>query len=102
MCVCVCVCVCTCVCVCVCVCICVCLHVCLCVCVLYVRACLCLFKLQDICNHSQVTECFKEVSHRLFERPNSIEELTEQREYITTIPEKITENQVSQQMMLRD
>ncbi|XP_065895241.1 dynein axonemal heavy chain 1-like isoform X2 [Dysidea avara] len=50
----------------------------------------------------KVTECFKEVSHRLFERPNSIEELTEQREYITTIPEKVTENQVLIDLVMQE
>ena len=35
------------------------------------------------------------MSQHLFDRPNSIEELTEQREYINSIPEKVTENQVS-------
>ena len=40
-------------------------------------------------------ESFKEMSQHLFDRPNSIEELTEQREYIGNIPEKVTENQVS-------
>ena len=44
---------------------------------------------------TQVGESFKEMSQHLFDRPNSIEELTEQREYIGSIPEKVTENQVS-------
>ena len=35
------------------------------------------------------------MSQHLFDRPNSIEELTEQREYIGGIPEKVNENQVS-------
>ena len=42
-----------------------------------------------------MSESFKEISQHLFDRPNSIEELTEQREYIDGIPEKVSENQVS-------
>ena len=37
----------------------------------------------------------KLVSRRLFDKPNMIEELVDQREWIKTIPEKLREHQVS-------
>ena len=36
---------------------------------------------------------FKEISRRLNERPNTIEDLTETREFMNTIPEIVTEHQ---------
>ena len=42
------------------------------------------------------------MSQHLFDRPNSIEELTEQREYIGGIPEKVNENQVSSTTLVCD
>ena len=36
---------------------------------------------------------FKEISRRLSERPNTIEDLTETREFMNTIPEIVTEHQ---------
>jgi len=37
----------------------------------------------------------KLVSRRLFDKPNMIEELVDQREWIKTIPDKLGEHQVS-------
>ena len=41
----------------------------------------------------QICESFKEISFKLRERPNTIEDLTEQREYIKSIPESVTSQQ---------
>ena len=39
----------------------------------------------------KVCEEFKTISRRLYDKPNSIEELSEQREYMKTIPELLSE-----------
>ena len=36
---------------------------------------------------------FKEISYKLRERPNTIEDLTEQKEYIKTVPDSISQHQ---------
>ena len=43
---------------------------------------------------SQACEEFRSISRKLYEKPNSIEELAEQREWMKTIPDKIAEHQV--------
>ena len=41
----------------------------------------------------QVCEEFKAIARVLYDKPNSIEELSEQREYMKQIPEKLKKNQ---------
>ena len=38
---------------------------------------------------SQICEEFREISRRLYDRSNCIEDLSEQREYMKTIPEQV-------------
>ncbi len=54
--------------------------------IIYLTTCTSLHALY-IVYRIQVCNEFKEMSHRLFERPNTIEELTDTREYMKTIPE---------------
>lgn len=41
----------------------------------------------------QVCEEFKAIARQLYDKPNSIEELAEQREYMKQIPEQLKKNQ---------
>jgi dynein heavy chain len=41
----------------------------------------------------QISEQFRELSQKLYERPNCIEDLTEQREFVKTVPDLIQANQ---------
>lgn len=41
----------------------------------------------------QVCEEFKVIARQLYDKPNSIEELAEQREYMKQIPEQLKKNQ---------
>ena len=41
----------------------------------------------------QVCEEFKAIARHLYDKPNSIEELAEQREYMKQIPEQLKKNQ---------
>lgn len=41
----------------------------------------------------QVCEEFKTIARQLYDKPNSIEELAEQREYMKQIPEQLKKNQ---------
>ena len=41
----------------------------------------------------QISEHFRELSQRLYERPNCIEDLTEQREFVKTVPDLVQSNQ---------
>lgn len=41
----------------------------------------------------QISEQFRELSQRLYERPNCVEDLTEQREFVKTVPDLIHSHQ---------
>ena len=41
----------------------------------------------------QISEEFREISRHLYDRPNCIEDLTEQREFLKTIPDVVTSHQ---------
>ena len=49
----------------------------------------------------QISEEFRELSRRLYERPNCIEDLTEQRDFVKTIPDLVTahQNRIDQVMV---
>ena len=42
---------------------------------------------------SQISEDFKEISYKLRERTNTIEDLMEQKEYLKTVPEVVASHQ---------
>ena len=47
----------------------------------------------SICTYLKISEHFRELSQRLYERPNCIEDLTEQREFVKTVPDLVNSNQ---------
>ena len=46
-----------------------------------------------MCVWLQISEQFRELSQKMYERPNCIEDLTEQREFVKTVPDLIQANQ---------
>ncbi len=50
----------------------------------------------------QVCEEFKEISYKLRERTNTIEDLTEQREYLKSVPDTVTSHQTRIDQVMSD
>jgi hypothetical protein len=47
-------------------------------------------------SHCQICEAFRSISRKIYEKPNSIEELAELREWMKGIPEKLAMLEVRQ------